>query len=152
MEQQPIIEQALTIQQMAQATGLSAHTLRYYERAGLMLQPVKRKEASGYRSYRLQDVAWIELLKHLRATGMPIRTLQRYAQLLRQGEQTIPERLQLLNQHQNRVEAQLQEVQHHLEVITRKIASYEHLVSYEHHLTQHQPGADTESPPSRSDA
>ena len=125
MDQQ-VMEKELNIQQMAQATGLSAHTLRYYERAGLMIEHVRRDEGNGYRSYSHQHVTWIEFLKRLRATGMPIRDIQRYTELLRQGEQTIPERLQLLKQHQSRVEE-------HLEAITSKIAYYEQL------HCQHQP-------------
>src|SRR5579883_1516369 len=97
-------QQALNIQQMAQVTGLSAHTLRYYERAGLMLERVKRDEGNGYRSYSQEDVAWIEFLKRLRATGMPIREMRRYTKLVRLGGQTMPERLQLLKQHQRQVE------------------------------------------------
>ena len=56
---------------------------------------------------------------------MPIRDIQRYTELLRRGEQTIPERLQLLKQHQSRVEEHLKEVEQHLEAITSKIAYYQ---------------------------
>jgi DNA-binding transcriptional MerR regulator len=125
MEQLLIREQALNIQQMAQATGLSAHTLRYYERAGLMRPQVERDEANGYRSYSPEHVAWIEFLKRLRATGMPIRDIERYTELVRQGEQTMPARLQLLKQHQSQVEEHLKEVEQHLKAITLKIAYYE---------------------------
>jgi DNA-binding transcriptional MerR regulator len=125
MEQLLIMEKELTIQQMAQATGLSAHTLRYYERAGLMIPHVERDEANGYRFYNHQHVAWIEFLKRLRATGMPIRDIQHYTELFRQGEQTLSERLQLLKRHQSRVEEHLKEVEHHFEAITVKIAYYE---------------------------
>lgn len=125
MEQLRVREQAFNIQQMAQVTGLSAHTLRYYERAGLMLERIERDEGNGYRSYSQEDVVWIEFLKRLRATGMPIREIHRYAELVRQGGQTMPERLQLLKQHQSRVEQHLKEVEQHLEAITTKIAYYE---------------------------
>jgi DNA-binding transcriptional MerR regulator len=127
MEQLQAKEQALNIQQMAQVTGLSAHTLRYYERAGLMLERVERDEGNGYRSYSQEDVVWIEFLKRLRATGIPIRDIRRYTDLLRQGEQTMPERLQLLKEHQSRIEEHLKEVERHLEVIRFKISSYEQL-------------------------
>ncbi|WP_201368707.1 MerR family transcriptional regulator [Ktedonobacter robiniae] len=105
--------------------------MRYYERAGLMIQHVGRDERNGYRFYSQEDVAWIEFLKRLRATGMPIRDIQRYTALLHQGEQTMPERLQLLKQHQSRVEEHLKEVKHHLEVITFKIVCYEQLHTQE---------------------
>src|SRR6266851_314583 len=107
MEKLQVRDEVLTIQQMAKVTGLSAHTLRYYERAGLMIQHVGREDGNGYRSYSQKHVAWIEFLKRLRATGMPIRDIQRYTGLCRQGEQTMPARLQLLKQHQNRVEQHL---------------------------------------------
>lgn len=129
MEQLQVREQTLNVQQMAQITGLSTHTLRYYERAGLMLERVEREKGNGYRSYSQQDVAWIEFLKRLRATGMPIRDIQRYTDLLRQGDQTLPERLQLLKEHQNRVEEHLKEVESHLQVIRFKVTCYEQLHS-----------------------
>lgn len=132
MEQLQVMDDVLTIQQMAQATGLSAHTLRYYERAGLMQQRVGRDHANGYRAYTQQHVLWVEFIKRLRATGMPIRDIQRYTELMRQGEQTIPARMQLLKQHRSRVEAHLNEVEHHLSAITAKIAYYEQ------HNDQHQ--------------
>jgi DNA-binding transcriptional MerR regulator len=121
----------LTIQQMVQITGLSAHTLRYYERAGLMLRRVGRDGSSGYRQYTRAEVEWIEFLKRLRATGMPIREVRRYATLLPGGDETIAERLQVLKEHHRRVQAQLEEGAQHLAYITRKIAMYEHLHAHQ---------------------
>ena len=120
-----VMDDVLTIQQVAQITGLSAHTLCYYERAGLMRPHVGRDDGNGYRSYTQQHVTWIEFIKRLRSTGMPIRDIQRYTELFRQGEQTIPERMQLLKQHRSRVEEHLNEVEHYLSAITAKIAYYE---------------------------
>src|ERR1700712_1041024 len=125
MANQPIVDNQLTIQQMAQATGLSAHTLRYYERAGLMQEYVERDDMNGYRAYTGQHVRWIEFIKRLRATGMPIRDIQRYTELSRQGEETMPERMQLLQQHRSRVEEHQREVAQHVAAITAKIAYYE---------------------------
>lgn len=125
MEQRQGTEDGLTIQQMVQATGLSAHTLRYYERAGLMHQRVKRIDENGYRLYSQDHILWFEFVKRLRSTGMPIRDIQRYTELSRQGEQSMPERLQLLREHQSRVQEHLLEVEQHLEAITSKIALYE---------------------------
>jgi DNA-binding transcriptional MerR regulator len=118
-------EQELTIQQMVEATGLSAHTLRYYERAGLMLDQVGREDGNGYRVYTLAHVGWISFVKRLRSTGMPIRDIQRYTELMRQGDGTTLERMQLLKEHRVRVEARLREEQQHLVAIDRKIADYE---------------------------
>ena len=74
----------LTIQEAAAETGLSIHTLRYYERIGL-IHPVDRA-TNGHRRYTPGDLGWIDLLKRLRATGMPIQRMQQYAALQRQGE------------------------------------------------------------------
>jgi DNA-binding transcriptional MerR regulator len=117
-------DEVLTVQQMAQLTGISAYTLRYYERAGLM-QPVWRDATNGYRAYTRQHLGWIEFIKRLRATGMPIRDIQKYTSLILQGEQTVPERMNLLKQHRDQVEAHLLEVQQHLAAITKKVSYYE---------------------------
>lgn len=125
MEKLEIADEVLTIQQMAQISGLSAHTLRYYERAGLMPQHVGRHEANGYRYYTQRDANWLEFIKRLRATGMPIRDIQRYTELMCQGEDTVAARMQLLKQHRCRVEEYLSEVEQHLAAINTKIAHYE---------------------------
>ena len=114
----------LTIQQMAQATGLSTYTLRYYERAGLM-QQVDRDEANGYRVYTWQHVDWVEFIKLLRATGMTIHDIQAYTELILQGEQTIPERRRLLKEHQSRIEAHLQQFEQYRAAVMKKIEHYE---------------------------
>jgi len=124
--QEHAADQVFTIQHMAHVTGLSAHTLRYYERAGLMKIPVGRDHVNGYRVYTWQHLEWIEFLKRLRATGMPIRDIHRYTELIHQGEQTASERLQLLRQHQQRVRAYRREIDQHLAAIAAKIACYEH--------------------------
>jgi DNA-binding transcriptional MerR regulator len=113
----------MTIADAARLTGVSAYTLRYYERAGL-IDGVDRA-GSGHRRYNEGDLAWIEVLQKLRATGMPIRTIRRYAELVRDGSGNEEERLALLKQHRDAVRAQLSEVRRHLAFIERKIAIYE---------------------------
>ena len=88
------MQKELTIREAASSTGLSAHTLRYYERIGL-LDPVGRSE-SGHRQYTGQDLAWLEFLNRMRSTGMPIRSMKEFASLRRQGPASVPERLALL--------------------------------------------------------
>src|SRR5579875_2054119 len=117
-------EQELTIQQMVEETGLSAYTLRYYERAGLMLDQVGREDGNGYRVYTRAHVGWISFVKRLRSTGMPIRDIQRYTELMRQGDETTVERMQLLQRHRVRVEERLREEEQHLRAIDKKIADY----------------------------
>jgi DNA-binding transcriptional MerR regulator len=114
---------ALTIAEAAEATGLSSDTLRYYERDGLLLRPVARS-ASGHRRYADQDLTWIEMVSRLRATGMPIRDVRRYAELVRAGDGNELDRLDLLQAHRDRVLAELSAVQQHLEAIETKIGIY----------------------------
>jgi len=114
----------LTIAQAAAETGLTAHTLRYYERDGLLLAAVDRSTA-GHRRYSERDLTWIEMITRLRATGMPIRDVRRYAELVRAGTGNEAERLSLLETHRARVEAQLIEVTSHLRAIDHKIGLYE---------------------------
>ena len=102
---------------------MSAHTLRYYERAGL-IDGVERA-GSGHRRYGDEDLAWIEVLQCLRATGMPIRGIRRYAELVRAGDGNETERLALLEEHRDAVQAQLAQVREHLAFIEHKIAIYQ---------------------------
>lgn len=115
---------SLTIAEAAERTGLTAHTLRYYERDGLMRTPVRRS-ASGHRAYDEADLAWISLISRLRATGMPIREVKRYADLVRAGAGNEAERLGLLRDHRERVLRQLDEVRDHLSAIDHKVELYE---------------------------
>jgi DNA-binding transcriptional MerR regulator len=111
------------IAETAQRTGLTAHTLRYYERDGLMLRSVARS-ASGHRLYSDTDLRWIGTIGRLRGTGMPISDVRRYAELVRLGAGNEQERLTLLRAHQRRVRAELAEITDHLGAIDAKIASY----------------------------
>lgn len=114
---------SLTIAEAAERTGLTAHTLRYYERDGLMLRRVPRC-TSGHRSYTETDLGWIQLITKLRATGMPIRDVRRYTDLVRAGEGTEAERLAILQRHRDEVSVRLKEVTEHMQAIEAKIAYY----------------------------
>ena len=113
---------ALSIAEAAEATGLSAHTLRYYERAGL-LEPIDRNEG-GHRRYRESDLELIRFLSKLRATGMPIRDVRRYAELMKAGDATTEERLALLETHREAVVAALEATAESLELVEWKIGVY----------------------------
>lgn len=113
---------ALTISDVAERTGLTNHTLRYYERAGL-LNGVGRN-GSGHRRYSAADVDWVVLVTRLRATGMPIRKIRRYAELVREGEGNEAERLELLEAHRAEVIAKIDELQHNLELVDNKLSLY----------------------------
>ncbi|MDQ4051391.1 MAG: MerR family transcriptional regulator [Actinomycetota bacterium] len=121
---EPAIDEAgCPIARAAELTGLTADTLRYYERDGLMLTSVGRS-ATGHRRYQESDLRWIELINCLRGTGMPIRDVRRYAALVRAGAGTESERLELLRAHREQVLEQLAEVSSHLGAIDRKIDIY----------------------------
>jgi len=114
----------LSIAEAAEATGLTTHTLRYYERDGLLLDAVDRA-SSGHRRYSDDDLGWIRMITRLRSTGMPIREVRQYADLVRAGDGNEAERLELLVAHRDRVRQQLAEVATHLEAIEFKIGLYE---------------------------
>ncbi len=114
----------LTIAETARALGLSTDALRYYERDGLLLRAVPRS-TSGHRRYEPQDLRWIELITKLRSTGMPIRDVRRYAELVRAGEGNETTRLELLHAHRRQVLAELAQVTAHLSAIDHKIGIYE---------------------------
>lgn len=112
----------LTIQQVAATTGLSVHTLRYYERCHL-IAPVKRA-SNGHRRYSARDVRWIQFLTRLRLTGMPIQQLQEYARLAREQPEAVGDRRCLLETHRQRMLAQLAQLQENLAIVDWKIQHY----------------------------
>ncbi len=117
----------LTIQQVATATGLSEYTLRYYERIGL-IHPISRAE-NGHRRYSAGDIGWITFINKLRATGMSIEQMQRYAELQRQGDTTLPERVEMLKALESRVEAHMAELQENLDLVRYKISFYSEIIA-----------------------
>ncbi|BAY86636.1 MerR family transcriptional regulator [Calothrix parasitica NIES-267] len=119
------MEGELTIQQVAKLTGLSVHTLRYYERNGL-LEPVTRA-ANGHRRYSEQDVKAIKFLNKLRATGMSIRKMQQFAILFREQPEAVDERRAILEEHEQEVQERIRELNRNLEVIQWKIQHYKNL-------------------------
>jgi DNA-binding transcriptional MerR regulator len=113
----------LSIAEAGRRTGVSVHTLRYYERAGLVVTAVDRT-AGGRRRYHQLDLDWITVCTRLRATGMPIKTIRRYAQLVAAGRGNEQERLALLEAHRADVTARLAELQENLQLIDHKIGVY----------------------------
>jgi DNA-binding transcriptional MerR regulator len=118
-----LVDASLSISEAAGRTGLSTHTLRYYEREGLMLGGVGRA-SSTHRRYSDADISWVEFLTKLRSTAMPISKVREYVDLVRQGEESTPARLALLLAHRESVIAQLDEMTHSLAAIDYKIATY----------------------------
>lgn len=119
------METRLTVQQTAKKTGLSAHTIRYYERIGLI--PTIQRAANGHRRYTEDDIGWIEFLKCLRSTGMPIAEMQRYVELQQEGDATLDDRLALLEGHRRRIKAKIRELNSFLQKIEGKIDYYQQM-------------------------
>jgi DNA-binding transcriptional MerR regulator len=117
------MDQGFTIQEVSKRTGLSVHTLRYYEKAQL-LAPVDRSEG-GQRRYQERDIDSLLFLTRLRLTGMPIHQVRLYAQLARQGAQTIEARKTLLWAHRQSVLDQIAGLQENLSIVDYKISLYE---------------------------
>ncbi|WP_025599671.1 MerR family transcriptional regulator [Burkholderia sp. WSM2230] len=114
---------ALTIGQVAGIIGVSTHTLRYYEQAGL-IRAVGRTQA-GHRLYSPADVDWLRFVMRLKATGMPIAGMQAFAALRAEGQQTMGARRDLLAAHRDAVLTRIAELQTNLGAIIDKIAYYE---------------------------
>jgi DNA-binding transcriptional MerR regulator len=112
----------MKIGDLVKRSGLSAHTLRYYERIGLM--PYADRDRSGQRDYDVSILNWIEFLGRLKTTDMPIREMLRYAELLERGDQTFSQRREMLESHRKRVKERLTELSACLRVLDTKIASY----------------------------
>lgn len=116
------LQRSLTIQEAAQRTGLTVHTLRYYERIGLLM-PVGRA-ANGHRRYSQQDITLIMTLNRWRQTGMSLVDIQHYVRLVQEGDRTASERRRLLEIHRQTVVRQIEELQATLQLIDHKIQNY----------------------------
>jgi len=116
----------VNIAEFAKRCGLSAHTLRYYERVGLL--GVVARQANGHRSFGPRDIEWVEFLHRLRATGMGIKEMQRYAGLRARGDRTLAERRAMLVQHAEQLAATLRAQQAHLRVVRQKVVVYDALI------------------------
>ena len=108
--------------QAVEMTGFSLDTLRYYERIGL-IEPVHRA-AGGHRRYTDDDLEWLDILRCLRATGMPISRMKDFADQVRAGSHTYADRLELLEQHDRNVTAQLAALEEQRAKVRAKIAFY----------------------------
>ena len=100
-------------------TQLSAYTLRYYEKIGLLLDI--ERDSKGHRYYSQKDLIWIEFIKRLKATNMPLNEIRRFARLRVRGDSTIDERVRMLEKHESRVREQMEDLKTHQQKIKEKI-------------------------------
>lgn len=113
-------EQWYTVGETARMTGLSEHTLRYYERARL-IRPVRRERSSRHRRYSAEDVGRLHTLACLRAAGMPLDGMRRYFELVGQGERAAPLQYAMLQDQRRVLELRMRELRGHIEYLDRKI-------------------------------
>lgn len=114
---------SMQISQLANETGLSIHTLRYYEKEGIF-PPVKRNE-NGIRVYDSEDVEWINFASRLRETGMSIAEMRKFAQLvIQQGDESKNECIKMLRQQNTRIKNQMEQLTRCTELINQKIELY----------------------------
>ncbi|MFF5171211.1 MerR family transcriptional regulator [Micromonospora sp. NPDC000089] len=118
------VVRGLSIGEVAERTGLSVHTLRFYEREGLLANAVQR-DPGGRRVYSEDDVGWLTVCVILRGSGMPLPVIRHYTELVRAGGGTEAERLILLREHRERVLGQMDQLRKCLDLINFKVGVYE---------------------------
>ncbi|MGF1733948.1 MerR family transcriptional regulator [Photobacterium satsumensis] len=117
----------MRIQEASIASGLSCHTLRYYERSGL-IYPIPR-DASGHRYYRKNDIRWIQFVQCLKSTGMPLRDIQSYVDQVGDAENKADLLLDILIRHKSRLQNKLAETEEFLAHIDWKINHYQDILT-----------------------
>jgi DNA-binding transcriptional MerR regulator len=120
----------LTIDEAAERMGISKHTLRYYEREGLL--PPIAKAANGHRRYSEDDLGWVKFLQLLRGTGMPIREMKSFVELTWAGDHTIAERVEVLERYRVALRARMEADREHLQFLDHKIEYYSGVLELQH--------------------
>lgn len=110
-----------SIGEFSKLTNLGIHTLRYYEQENLI---TPKRNSSNRRRYSENDLAWIQFIKRLKDTGMPIKEIQHYAKLRSQGDATLNERMEMLIDHRKSLHRQMEALQEHMAKLDDKILFY----------------------------
>ena len=110
-----------SIGEFSRLTNLGIHTLRYYEHENLIMP---ERNSSNRRCYSDKDLAWIYFIKRLKDTGMPIKEIQRYVELLAEGDLTLNERMEMLTVHRESLNEQIKALQEHMAKLDDKIDFY----------------------------
>ena len=128
----------MTIAEVSQKYDISADTLRYYERIGL-IPPVPRGK-SGIRDYDQESCGWIEMMKCMRRAGVQIEALIEYVSLFRQGEDTADARKAILIEQRDQLVERMEDMQASLDRLNQKIENYEHILQEEQRLRKPEAG------------
>lgn len=116
----------MTIAEVSKKYELTADTLRYYEKVGL-IPPVKRT-GGGIRDYDMETCNWVEFIKCMRGAGLPVEVLIEYVKLFRQGDETIAQRKSILIEQRDLLLARMAEMQRTLDRLNSKIERYENSI------------------------
>ena len=111
-----------SIGEFSKLTNLGIHTLRYYEHENL-ISP--KRNSSNRRCYTDSDIAWVDFIKRLKDTGMPIKEIKRYAELRSKGDTTLKPRMEMLIQHRQALNEQISSLQIHMSKLDDKINYYQ---------------------------
>lgn len=122
-----VTSNAISIGELSRLSGVSPHTLRFYEAEGI-LKPAGRA-ANGHRRYRREDVLWLEFVLRLKLTGMPLAEIKQYAVLRTQGEKTLQLRLSMLKLHRERLVTKINELSTCASALDDKIGTYQKLIA-----------------------
>lgn len=122
-----VTSNAISIGELSRLSGVSPHTLRFYEAEGV-LKPAGRA-ANGHRRYRREDVLWLEFVLRLKVTGMPLAEIRQYAVLRAQGEKTLQPRLTMLKLHRERLVTKINELSTCAGVLDDKIRTYRKMIA-----------------------
>ena len=112
-----------SIGEAAKMVGLTAHTLRFYDKEGLL--PFVKKTSSGLRAFTESDIEWLKIIECLKGTGLPLKQIKQYIDWCMEGDSTIPQRLNMFIEQKKHVEEQKAKWEKHLEKINFKIKYYE---------------------------
>lgn len=111
------------IKDVSEKVGISAHTIRYYEKCGLL--PHISRDGNGIRKFSQDDIFWLEIIKCLKNTGMTIENIKGIVDLSLKGNETKNERKEILFDHRKKILEQIKELKDNLKKIDLKIAWYE---------------------------
>ncbi|MEZ2635649.1 MerR family transcriptional regulator [Morganella morganii] len=107
-------------------TGFSIHTLRFYEKEGIL---IPQRRANNHRSYSARDAEWVAFITRLKETGMPLKSIKHYADLRAQGEETAQTRMDLLLAHSGVLQQQIAVLNDHFQHLEKKIDYYRDLLA-----------------------
>jgi len=111
-----------TISEAAKRSGLTAYTLRYYDKEGLL--PFVDRTSAGNRDFKESDFEWLNLITCLKRTGIPVKNIREFINWCREGDATLQQRLTMFLRHQKEVQEQMAELEHCMEKINYKIWYY----------------------------